>query len=135
MVANDRRWLQRGDQAICALLVAVTIATVACKTWRDSPTDSEAVEWSREISHPLQVDVNEAPWPELALLPGIGPTLAKRIIWEREHRGPFRAPSDLARVRGIGPVTLSRIRPHVYCGPATTLSQDQSIARSRAGAE
>ncbi len=56
------------------------------------------------------VDLNAADWPELAQLPGVGQTLARRIVESRHTDGPFRAPDDLRRVRGIGPKTLEGLR-------------------------
>jgi competence ComEA-like helix-hairpin-helix protein len=61
----------------------------------------------------FQVDVNEAHWPELTLLPRIGETISQRIVESREREGPFRRPDDLLRVHGIGPKTLERMRPLV----------------------
>ena len=63
------------------------------------------------VARPLnfQADFNTAPASELSLLPGIGPEMAKRIISEREARGPFRSLDDLTRVRGIGPKTIRQI--------------------------
>lgn len=58
----------------------------------------------------LPVDVNRAGTAELRTLPGIGTRLARRIVAERQRRGPFRRPEDLLRVRGIGPRLLGRIR-------------------------
>jgi competence protein ComEA len=65
----------------------------------------------------FQVDVNSAGWPELAQLPEIGETLARRIVEARLKDGPFLDHSDLRRVRGIGPKTLERIRPHLLPMP------------------
>lgn len=49
------------------------------------------------------VDANRAEAPALAGLPGIGPTLAQRIVEERSVRGPYADLQDLAsRVDGIG---------------------------------
>jgi competence ComEA-like helix-hairpin-helix protein len=59
------------------------------------------------------VDVNSADAPTLALLPDIGPALARRIIEERERRGPFQSVGDLLRVSGIGPKKLDAMRPYV----------------------
>ena len=59
------------------------------------------------------IDVNAATADELQLLPRIGPTLAERIIDEREHGGRFDRVESLTRVRGIGPRTLERLRPLV----------------------
>jgi competence protein ComEA len=57
------------------------------------------------------LDLNRASAEELELLPRIGPTLARRIIEDREQRGPFRSVHDLTRVRGIGPRTLEGLAP------------------------
>jgi DNA uptake protein ComE-like DNA-binding protein len=55
------------------------------------------------------VDVNLAPRDELMRIPGVGEVTANAIIEAR----PFRSIDDLRRVRGIGAVTLERIRPYV----------------------
>jgi competence protein ComEA len=60
--------------------------------------------------------VNRATVEELQLLPRIGPTLAARIIEERERGGPFRTLHDLTRVRGIGPRTVERLAPLAEVG-------------------
>lgn len=59
------------------------------------------------------IDINEADWPELTLLPGIGGTLAQRIVALREEQGPFRSSDELLAVHGIGPKLLANIRPHL----------------------
>jgi competence protein ComEA len=62
----------------------------------------------RETDTPdAPLDVNRAGAPELARLPGIGPTLAARIVQAR----PFTALEDLARVPGLRRATLARVRP------------------------
>jgi competence protein ComEA len=66
----------------------------------------------RKTAH-FEVDINSADWPELIQLPQIGQTLAKRIVESRRLHGPFRDHEDLLRVRGLGPKTLDRIRPHL----------------------
>jgi len=65
----------------------------------------------------FEVDLNQADWPELAQLPSIGPTLARRIVESREADGPFLEIDDLRRVRGIGPKTLDTIRPFLQPMP------------------
>ena len=45
----------------------------------------------------FEVDINTADWPELVQLPGIGPTLAHRIVDSRQTAGPFVEPNDLRR--------------------------------------
>jgi len=62
------------------------------------------------------IDVNRADEEALQELPGVGPALARRIVKARQDR-PFRSVEDLVRVRGIGPATLSRLRPRVTIRP------------------
>jgi competence protein ComEA len=59
------------------------------------------------------VNVNTATIDQLESLPGIGPTLAQRIIDYREEHGPFRSVDELLNVSGIGDQTLAELRPKV----------------------
>ncbi len=59
------------------------------------------------------VDVNRADAGTLEMLPEVGPTLAGRIVAERESGGWFTGSADLERVRGIGPVTSARLSAYV----------------------
>jgi len=59
------------------------------------------------------VDINHADDAELQRLPGIGPTLAKRIIKYRQAHGPFQDVDGLMEVEGIGPKRLERLKPWV----------------------
>ena len=47
---------------------------------------------------PTKLDVNNASQTELENVPGIGPSIAERIIEAR----PFKSADDLQRVKGIG---------------------------------
>jgi competence protein ComEA len=62
------------------------------------------------------VDLNRATEEELKRLPGIGPVLAARIMAARQAAA-FQRVDDLRRVKGIGPKTLEKVRPHVKVGP------------------
>ena len=55
-------------------------------------------------------DINRATAAEWDELPGIGPAKAQAIVEDRERNGPFRSIDDLARVKGIGPKLLERLR-------------------------
>lgn len=63
------------------------------------------------------VNINTASAAELESLPGIGPSLAQRIIDYREQNGPFATIEDLDNVSGIGPGILERFRDQVTVGP------------------
>ncbi|PLX50120.1 MAG: hypothetical protein C0613_04825 [Desulfobulbaceae bacterium] len=59
------------------------------------------------------ISINRADAPQLTVVPGIGPELARRIVAYRASNGPFRDLADLERVRGIGPAKLADLR--AYC--------------------
>lgn len=59
------------------------------------------------------VNINTADAALLQTVPGIGPTIANRIIAYREENGPFQRVDDLQKVPGIGPSTMEKIRPYV----------------------
>lgn len=56
-----------------------------------------------------RVDVDQATAQQLQTLPGIGPTLAARIIAFRDSAGPFGGLKAFGEVKGIGPSTLARL--------------------------
>ena len=63
------------------------------------------------------IDINTATAAQLEALPGVGPSLAARIVADRQKYGPYRSIEDLTRVTGIKEGILSKIRPYVTVGP------------------
>lgn len=64
------------------------------------------------VNHYL-VDINSGSVADFLLLPGIGETLAKKIIEERETHGRFQSVEDLARVYGIGQKKIDALRKYI----------------------
>ena len=62
----------------------------------------------------LMIDLNAATADELAMLPGIGPALAGRIIEYRAEYGRFSAPEQIMDVKGIGEATYEAIKDYLY---------------------
>jgi competence protein ComEA len=110
------RWLlRRADQvAVAALVIVVLVAMggwwITQGGWRGRLIE---IDQASPLTAQFQVDINSADWPELMQLPGVGPTLAKRIVQSRQTAGPFADQDDLRRVRGIGPKTMEQIRPYL----------------------
>ena len=107
--------LRRADQAAVAALVLLGLASIGGWWVAHGGCRGRLVEIDRAapLRAEFQVDLNEADWPELVQLPGIGETLARRIVESRDRDGRFLDHEDLERVRGIGPKTLYRIRPYL----------------------
>ncbi len=58
---------------------------------------------------PQKVDINQAEVWLLKALPGIGETLAQRIVDYRQQNGPFHNTNELLKVAGIGTTTYEEI--------------------------
>lgn len=102
--AHRAFWIAVGLVTIAALLAAWQ----SVGAWRSDARDAKLI---------AGVDPNTAGWAELALLPGLGESVAKRIVAYREaRRGQlaagvpvFQKPADLLPVNGIGERMLKKI--------------------------
>lgn len=54
----------------------------------------------KKVSFPL--NINTASADDLCAIKGVGPKLAEKIVERRTAAGPFKGPSDLKKVHGIG---------------------------------
>lgn len=60
-----------------------------------------------------QIPLNTATEEQLERLPGVGPSMAKRILAYRQQAGSFGKIEDLRMVTGIGPKKYAKIAPCV----------------------
>lgn len=95
-----------------------------------------ALDAEKERQRPLaageRIAVNRAGADELQRVPGVGASLAGRIVAERQKNGVFRATTDLTRVAGIGERTARELAKHLDftgAGPG-----GPAAARSTSGA-
>ncbi|MCG8587112.1 MAG: helix-hairpin-helix domain-containing protein [Pirellulales bacterium] len=108
--------LRRGEQVVVGSTVALALLAIAGYWFANGGHRGRLIDIDRvePLSAEFKVDVNAAEWPELAQLPGIGETLAKRIVETRVESGPFVDHDDLRqRVQGIGRVKLETLRPYL----------------------
>jgi competence protein ComEA len=105
-LSQGDRWFLGGCGGLAILMLA---AHLALRDRWGAPTIEVASLRPREWHY--SVEINSAIWVEWLQLPEIGEALARRIVDDRDERGPFRSVEDVSRVRGVGPKTLAKIRP------------------------
>ncbi len=107
-----KQWIERSDRRTIAILGVLAMIGMASAVALTSGRHGGL----RELSHQravvrYQVQANRAGWIEYAMLPGIGEKTARAIVaWRSEH-GPLVSVDQLEQVRGIGPLTMERVRP------------------------
>ncbi|MGB9721155.1 MAG: ComEA family DNA-binding protein [bacterium] len=60
-----------------------------------------------------QISINDAGAEELEMLPGIGPSLAQKIVDYRSQNGRFEKIDDIKKVKGVGEKLFERIKPYL----------------------
>lgn len=109
--AECARAVERADRARQRALGALLLAALVWhRPWRALP------EAPNGVPSAYRVDVARDAEGVLTLLGGVGPKLASRIAAWRADRS-VRSLEELLEVKGIGPVTLERIRAEAWVGP------------------
>lgn len=100
--------------------------------WGGSGDEVSSPETEARAPLELRVNINRAGSDELAILPGIGPQLAARIVAHRNAHGPYVDLAALDNVPGVGASKLAAIEPYLVftlptidpplpcCSPAIT---------------
>lgn len=115
---QPRFWLKRTDQSFVAVLLAIATGLMIVHWIRISDWGQKPIEVDRLAaqSYEYRIDINRATWVEWAQFDGIGETLARRIVEDRDRNGPFKSVDDVLRVRGIGRVKLDAMRRYLESG-------------------
>ena len=61
----------------------------------------------------MQININTANETELKKIPGIGETIATRIIEYRKENGKFNTIEDIKKVSGIGTSKYNNIKNYI----------------------
>jgi competence protein ComEA len=100
-------------RCVPALVLTLSLAAVALTA---SPLVPDAAAAAPAETKP--VDLNAAGAGDLEAVPGIGKSLAARIVAFREKNGAFKSVDDLLKVQGIGEKSLERLRPFLTVSKA-----------------
>jgi len=79
-----------------------------------------------------KLDLDVASAAQIDSLPGVTPTMAKRIVLDRMKRGPFVTRDGFRRVAGVGPVFLSKIGSLVVFSGTVRFATDADTVIPRA---
>ena len=71
------------------------------------------VDRAERQSAEFKVDINEAQFGEIVILPGVGEKLAQTIVEYRQQSGPFDSVESLTQVPGIGEKKLEALIPYL----------------------
>jgi len=99
--------LKDGDKLIVPILGAeqTVLSSPPPDTQPAQRTNSLDAEIPGEI-----ININTSTADELTVLPGIGPSLAEKIVTYREGHGQFKAIEDIMDVPGIGPAKFDQMK-------------------------
>ncbi|NBC03571.1 MAG: hypothetical protein GVY20_07690 [Bacteroidetes bacterium] len=65
----------------------------------------------RDVTFPININIADE--ITLQALTGVGPAYAARIVKYRTENGLFKDVDELTNIRGIGPITMQKLRPYV----------------------
>ena len=109
--------LERREKFILIFLLVTLLAGLCFKVYQKSNriVDVKVKGFNYEPSYEasIKTDINGADEAALAMLKGVGPALAKRIVDYRSKNGNFRSVEELKKVKGIGDKLFEKIKDEV----------------------
>lgn len=121
-----RWWVNHPDDAPGEVRLLAALPPRSPAPHRDS-----ILALARPLGPDERIDADRATAPELARLPRVGLALAKKIVADREARGPFGGPAGLDRVPGIGPGLLAALGPHLAFSAAPARTPDLPVTSNQ----
>jgi len=108
-------FLGRNSGVDSVQISAVSATPVYAGSETTEPSVNESTE-AESVTITFPININTAVQEELIALPGIGETLAGRIVDYREKNGSFSSVEELMNVEGIGTGKLAAILDLVTTG-------------------
>lgn len=116
--------MKKGGHSLLTVFLCSLCVLLGIFIGRNRRDDYEILTPNTEVStvaeeqpvEDCQLDINTATVLQLQDLPGIGETLAKRIVDYREINGAFQTVGDLMNVEGIGEKKLQAINALIKVG-------------------
>ena len=117
---TKQQWILVG---ITGVFLCLLVGIFVGRNLTDSyiPLDKAVESGSQNTSENAQtadgrIDLNTASLQQLQMLPGVGETIAQRILDYRTAHNGFTAIAELMEVEGIGEKKFTQIQPYVKIG-------------------
>lgn len=122
----------RREQASMAALLVICVIGMGFYFWHRNIVENGLIDIDRaeHVKVEYLIDINHAPWPAIANLPGIGPKLAKEIVRFREQDGLFEQIEDIKKIHGIGDAKLTAILEYIAPISPTVAADGDSTNRN-----
>jgi comEA protein len=124
-----RWWLVRPGDAPGEIQLLAALPPRSPAAHRDS-----ILARARPLGPSERIDADRASATDLARLPRVGLALAKKIVADREARGPFGELAGLDRVPGVGAGLLAAIGPHLAFSGPSSLGARLAVTSTQPGA-
>ena len=116
--------MKKGLYTLCIVFVCSVCVLLGIFIGRNHREDYEMLHAKTETastksyqsSEAYLLDINSATVLQLLDLPGIGDTIAQRIVDYREKNGPFQTIEELMYIDGIGEKKLQEIKSLIRVG-------------------
>ena len=116
---KNAKWLILGLTCVfLCLLLGIFIGRNLTNSYItiSTPSDPQSTPSQGSSQADGRIDLNTATLEQLQLLPGVGETIAQRILDHRNEIGRFKAVSELLDVNGIGATKYKELEPYVKVG-------------------
>ncbi len=114
--------LLRSIAVACALALPATAFAAPSSASLQDPAGESSKQGKAPTELSGKININEASQKELELLPGIGPSTAKKLV-EYRSKQKFAEPIHIMRIKGIGRKTFDAIKPFLTTEGPTTLQK------------
>jgi competence protein ComEA len=95
------------------ILLTIVIAAVIGLLINFFMSYNKKIEIKAKSEDVLMVNINTATAADFDKLPGIGRTLAERIVKEREKKGGFKAVEELKGIKGITAKRFEQMKKYI----------------------
>jgi len=108
------QWILIGiTAAFIFVLVGVFVGRNTAGAYIPVSDVKETVTAQNQSDRDSQIDINTASSEQLQLIPGIGATIAQRIIDYRTENGGFKSIEEIMNVNGIGEKKFEQMKPYI----------------------